>query len=73
MMNFVLSKLKSLFDNFSHISYWCKRFKKHMQKALQYLKCQILVPGLHIRKSQISDCCFWFYLPLEQIIVNGLF
>ena len=32
VMNFVLSKLKSLFDNFSHISYWrnslgntCKR------------------------------------------------
>ena len=42
-----------------------------MQKALQYLKGQILVPGLHIRKSQISDCCF--LLPLEQIIVNGLF
>ena len=38
-----------------------------MQKALQYLKRQILVPGLHIRKSQISDCC------LEQIIVYGLF
>ena len=28
-------------------------FRKHMQKALQYLKRQILVPGLHIRKSQI--------------------
>ena len=26
-----------------------------MQKALQDLKRQILVPGLHIRKSQISD------------------
>ena len=39
-----------------------------MQKALQYLKRQILVPGLHIRKSQISDCCIWVYLPLEQII-----
>ena len=33
MMNFVLSKLKSLFDNFNHISNWpnslkntCKRF-----------------------------------------------
>ena len=44
-----------------------------MQKTLQYLKRQILVPGLHIRKSQISDCCFWVYLLLEQIIVNGLF
>ena len=66
MMNFVSSKLKSLFDNFSHISYWRNSF-------LQYLKRQILVPGLHIRKSQISDCCFWVYLPLEQIIVNGLF
>ena len=44
-----------------------------MQKALQYLKRQILVPGLHIRKSQISDCCFWVHLPVEQIIVNGLF
>ena len=44
-----------------------------MQKALQYLKRQILLPGLHIGKSQISDCCFWVYLPLEQIIVNGLF
>ena len=48
-------------------------FKEHMQKALQYLKRQILVPGLRIRKSQISDCCFWVYLSLEQIIVNGLF
>ena len=36
-----------------------------MQKALQYLKHQILVPGLHIRKSQISDCRFCTYLPLE--------
>ena len=36
-----------------------------MQKALQYLKRQFLVPGLHIRKSQISDCCFWVYLPQE--------
>ena len=44
-----------------------------MQKALQHLKRHILVPGLHIRKSQISDCRFWVYLPLEQIIVNGLF
>ena len=44
-----------------------------MQKALQGLKSQIPVPGLHIRKSQISDCCFWVYLPLEQIIVKGLF
>ena len=44
-----------------------------MQKALQYLKRQILVPGLHFRKSQISDCCFLVYLRLEQIIVNGLF
>ena len=44
-----------------------------MQKALQYLKRQILVPGLRITKSQISDCCFWVYFPLEQIIVNGLF
>ena len=40
-----------------------------MQKALQYLKRQILVPGLV--KFQI--CCFWVYLPLEQMIVNGLF
>ena len=44
-----------------------------MQKALQYLKRQVLVSGLHIRKSQISDCCFWVYLPPEKIIVNGLF
>ena len=29
-----------------------------MQKALQDLKRQILVPGLHIRESQISGCCF---------------
>ena len=37
-----------------------------MQKALQYVKSQILVPGLHIRKRfQISDCSFWVYLPLE--------
>ena len=42
-----------------------------MQKALQYLKRQILVPSLHT--SQISDCCFWIYLQLEKIIVNGLF
>ena len=28
MMNFVLSKLKSLFDNFSHISYWHKTHAK---------------------------------------------
>ena len=27
MMNFVLSKLKSLFDNFSHISYWRNSLK----------------------------------------------
>ena len=47
MINFVLSKLKSLFDNFSHISYWHNSLKK-MQKALQYLKRQILVPSLHI-------------------------
>ena len=67
MMNVVLSKLKSLFDNFSHISYWHNSLKN------TYLKCQILVPGLHIRKNQISDCCFWVYLPLEQIIANGLF
>ena len=65
MMNFVLNKLKSLFDDFNDISNWPNSIKKHMQKALQYLKCQILVPGLHIRKSQISDCCFWVYLPLE--------
>ena len=65
MMNFVLSKLQSLFDNFSHISYW--------RNSLKNTKRQILVPGLHIRKSQISDCCFWVYLPLEQIIVNGIF
>ena len=58
MMNFVLSKLKSLFDDFSHISYW-RNSLKNIQKALQYLKCQILVPGLHIGKSQISDCCVW--------------
>ena len=73
MMNFVLSKLKYLFDNFSHISYWRNNLKNTYKKALQYLKHQILVPDLHIRKSQISDCCFWVYLPLEQIIVNGLF
>ena len=47
MMNPVLSKLKSLFDNFSHISYW-RNSLKNMQKALQYLKRQILVPGLYI-------------------------
>ena len=29
MMNFILSKLKSLFDNFSHISYWGNSLKKH--------------------------------------------
>ena len=29
MMNFVLSKLKSLFDNFSHISYWRNGLKTH--------------------------------------------
>ena len=70
MMNFVLSKLKSLFDNFSHISYWRNSLKTH---AIQYLKRQILVPGLHIKKSQISYCCFWVYIPLERVIVNGLF
>ena len=59
MMNFVLSKLRSLFDYFNHISNWPNKL------ALQYLRHQILVPGLHIRKSQISDCCFWVYLPLE--------
>ena len=65
MMNFVLSKLKSLFDNFNCISNWPNSLKKHLQKALQYLKRQILVPDLRIRKSRISDCCFWAYLPLE--------
>ena len=25
----------------------------------------LIVSGLPIRKSQISDCCFWVYLPLE--------
>ena len=70
MMNFVLSKLQSLFDNFSHISYWRNSLKNTSSNPL---KRQILVPGLHIRKSQISDCCFWVYLPLEQIIVNGIF
>ena len=34
MMNFVLSKLKSLFDYFNHISNWPNSLK-HMQKALQ--------------------------------------
>ena len=29
MMNFVLSKLKSLFDNFSHNSCWRKSLKTH--------------------------------------------
>ena len=69
-MNFVLSKLQSLFDNFSHISYWRNSLKNTSSNPL---KRQVLVPGLHIRKSQISDCCFWVYLPLEQIIVNGIF
>ena len=41
MMNFVLHKLKYLFDNFNHISNWPNSLK-HVQKALQYLKCQIL-------------------------------
>ena len=50
MMNFVLSKLKSFFDNFNPISNWPNSLKN--TKALQYLKRQILVPGLHIRKSQ---------------------
>ena len=70
MMNFVLSKLQSLFDNFSHISYWRDSLKNTSSNPLKH---QILVPGLHVRKSQISDCCFWVYLPLEQIIVNGIF
>ena len=39
-----------------------------MQKALQYLKRQILVPGLHIRLLFLG-----LLIPLEQIIVNGLF
>ena len=73
MMNCVLSKLKSLFDNFGHISIWPNSLQKHMNKALQYLKCQILLPGLHIRKSQISDCCSPVDLPLESTTVNGLF
>ena len=64
MMNFVLSKLKSLFDSFNRILNWPNSLK-NMQKPSQYLKRQILVPGLRIRKSQISDCCFWVYLPLE--------
>ena len=73
MMNCVLSKLKSLFDNFNHISIWPNSLQKHMNKALQYLKHEILVPGLHIEKCQISDRCFSVDLPLESIIINGLF
>ena len=29
MMNFVLNKLKSLFDNFNHISNWPNSLKTH--------------------------------------------
>ena len=29
-----------------------------MQKALQYLKCQILVPGLHIEKVKFQTVVF---------------
>ena len=53
MMNCVLSKLKSLFDHFNHISIWPNSLQKHMNKALQHLKHQILVPGLHIEECQI--------------------
>ena len=66
MMNFVLNKLKSLFDNFNHISNWPNSLKKHA-KGFAIFKTSN--PGawftVHIRKSQISDCCFWIYLPLE--------
>ena len=44
-----------------------------MNKASQYLKRQMLVPGLRIEKCQISDCCFPVDLPLESVIANGLF
>ena len=64
MMNFVLSKVKSLFDNFNHISNRLSSLR-NTYKRLQYLKRQVLVPGIHIRKSQISGCCFQVYFPLE--------
>ena len=73
MMDCVLCKLKSLFDNFNHISILLNSLQKHMNKALQYLKRQMLVPGLRIEKCQISDCCFPVDLPLESVIANGLF
>ena len=38
MMNFVLSKLKSLFDNFNCISNWPNSLKKHLQKGFTIFK-----------------------------------
>ena len=43
-----------------------------MKKALQYLKRQILVPGLRIKNVKFQTVVFQL-LPLESIIVNGLF
>ena len=57
-MNCVLSKLKSLFDNFNHISIWPNSLQKHMNKALQYLKHEILVPGLHIENVKFQTVVF---------------
>ena len=37
MMDCVLSKLESLFDNFSRISIWPNNLQKRTNKALQYL------------------------------------
>ena len=52
MMNFVLSKLKSLLDNFSHISYWRNSWHKTHAKGFTIFKMPN--PGA------------WFYI-LEKV------
>ena len=64
MMNFVLSKLKSLFDNFNHISNWPNSVKNTCKRLynIKNIKSWCLVYMLEKVKVQT---CFWVYLPLE--------
>ena len=39
MMNFVLSKLKSLFDNFNHIFYWRNSLKNTCKRLYNIVLC----------------------------------
>ena len=65
MMNFVLNKLKSLFDNFNRISNWPNSLKNTCRRLYNILNVKSWCLVYILEKVKFQTCCFWVYLPLE--------